>query len=204
MLYQDWFYNFNIFSVSWKYGNVPVDLICIQLLNVKTMFRVLMSFQHWINVILSEWGTKWYGQSHSEHHLWLTNCLSYTRYGCTRAILIALFCTFFDAFNIPVFWPILVMYFIILFVLTMKRQIKVGSNITNVYWTVNSVMPRCLSCGKWNCLVFFCQSFMINIIARCLPVGKWNRLMLANFNDEYFLLQWSTSLFLCFPAYDKI
>ncbi|XP_028393998.1 protein RER1-like isoform X2 [Dendronephthya gigantea] len=45
-------------------------------------------------------------------------------YGCTRAIVIALICTFFDAFNIPVFWPILVMYFIILFVLTMKRQIK--------------------------------------------------------------------------------
>lgn len=45
-------------------------------------------------------------------------------YGSTRATLIALFCTFFDVFNIPVFWPILVMYFIILFVLTMKRQIK--------------------------------------------------------------------------------
>eukprot|EP00794_Sanderia_malayensis_P015173 gene15173-16732_t len=41
-----------------------------------------------------------------------------------KAILIALFCTFFEAFNVPVFWPILVMYFIILFVITMKRQIK--------------------------------------------------------------------------------
>ena len=28
------------------------------------------------------------------------------------------------SFNIPVFWPILLMYFIALFVLTMKRQIK--------------------------------------------------------------------------------
>lgn len=34
-------------------------------------------------------------------------------------------CTFFDAFNVPVFWPILVMYFIMLFCITMKRQIKV-------------------------------------------------------------------------------
>lgn len=51
----------------------------------------------------------------------------FSRYGCTRATLIALFCTFFDVFNIPVFWPILVMYFIILFVLTMKRQIKVSN-----------------------------------------------------------------------------
>jgi len=43
--------------------------------------------------------------------------------GC-KAILIGTFCTFFEMFNIPVFWPILVMYFCILFVLTMKRQIK--------------------------------------------------------------------------------
>lgn len=41
-----------------------------------------------------------------------------------KAFLVALFCTFFSVFNIPVFWPILVIYFIILFVLTMKRQIR--------------------------------------------------------------------------------
>jgi len=29
-----------------------------------------------------------------------------------------------QVFNIPVFWPILVMYFITLFCITMKRQIK--------------------------------------------------------------------------------
>lgn len=45
-------------------------------------------------------------------------------YSGTKAVLVATFCTFFEAFNIPVFWPILVMYFIILFVITMKRQIK--------------------------------------------------------------------------------
>uniref|UniRef100_T1GH35 Protein RER1 n=1 Tax=Megaselia scalaris TaxID=36166 RepID=T1GH35_MEGSC len=38
--------------------------------------------------------------------------------------LIGLICTFFEVFNVPVFWPILVMYFITLFCLTMKRQIK--------------------------------------------------------------------------------
>ena len=32
--------------------------------------------------------------------------------------------TFFSIFNIPVFWPILLLYFIALFFLTMKRQIK--------------------------------------------------------------------------------
>lgn len=45
-------------------------------------------------------------------------------YSATKAIVIAMFCTFFEAFNIPVFWPILVMYFITLFCITMKRQIK--------------------------------------------------------------------------------
>lgn len=45
-------------------------------------------------------------------------------YSGSKAFVIATTCTFFDMFNIPVFWPILVMYFCILFVLTMKRQIK--------------------------------------------------------------------------------
>jgi len=45
-------------------------------------------------------------------------------YSATKATLIAFTCTFFEFFNIPVFWPILVMYFITLFVITMKRQIK--------------------------------------------------------------------------------
>jgi hypothetical protein len=31
--------------------------------------------------------------------------------------------TFFEIFDIPVFWPILLLYFIILFVITMKKQI---------------------------------------------------------------------------------
>ncbi|XP_006006543.1 protein RER1-like isoform X2 [Latimeria chalumnae] len=45
-------------------------------------------------------------------------------YSGTKAILVAMFCTCFEAFNVPVFWPILVMYFITLFCMTMKRQIK--------------------------------------------------------------------------------
>ena len=42
--------------------------------------------------------------------------------------MIAFICTFFQALNVPVFWPILVMYFIILFTITMKRQIKVSTS----------------------------------------------------------------------------
>lgn len=47
-------------------------------------------------------------------------------YSVTKSTVIALVCTFFDCFNIPVFWPILVLYFITLFCVTMKRQIKVN------------------------------------------------------------------------------
>jgi len=45
-------------------------------------------------------------------------------YSATKAVFTATCCTFFEALNVPVFWPILVMYFFILFTITMKRQIK--------------------------------------------------------------------------------
>jgi hypothetical protein len=41
----------------------------------------------------------------------------------TRALLIALVCSMIPVFDIPVFWPILVLYFVVLFVVTMRRQI---------------------------------------------------------------------------------
>ena len=41
-------------------------------------------------------------------------------HSATRAIAIAFVCTWFDIFNVPVFWPVLVVYFCILFALTSK------------------------------------------------------------------------------------
>lgn len=41
-----------------------------------------------------------------------------------KAVCIAFFCTFFRFLDVPVFWPILLIYFIMLFVLTMRRQIN--------------------------------------------------------------------------------
>ena len=38
--------------------------------------------------------------------------------------LIAIPMTFFESFNIPVFWPLLLVYFILIFFLIMRRQIK--------------------------------------------------------------------------------
>ncbi|KAG6997521.1 catalase [Physcia stellaris] len=42
----------------------------------------------------------------------------------TRAIVLGFLATWFEVFNVPVFWPVLVVYFIILFSLTMRRQIQ--------------------------------------------------------------------------------
>lgn len=56
-------------------------------------------------------------------------------YSATKAIMIAMTCTFFDVFNIPVFWPILLLYFFTLFCITMKRQIKHMLKYSYLPWT---------------------------------------------------------------------
>merc|ERR1711934_1164599 len=45
-------------------------------------------------------------------------------HGCTKAILIAIVLTLFSIFDVPVFWPILLLYFLMLFGMTMKKQIS--------------------------------------------------------------------------------
>lgn len=35
-----------------------------------------------------------------------------------------MFCTLSEIFDVPVYWPILVVYFCVLFALTMRRQIQ--------------------------------------------------------------------------------
>lgn len=42
----------------------------------------------------------------------------------TKATLVSLFLTCFEVFDLPVFWPILLIYFILLFISTMRQQIK--------------------------------------------------------------------------------
>merc|ERR1719159_1556928 len=41
-----------------------------------------------------------------------------------RVVLLSLVMTFFDLFDLPVFWPILLAYFILLLILTMKDRVK--------------------------------------------------------------------------------
>ncbi|KAJ8763368.1 hypothetical protein K2173_002251 [Erythroxylum novogranatense] len=44
-------------------------------------------------------------------------------YSFTKAFCIAFVMSFFSLFDVPVFWPILLVYWIVLFILTMRRQI---------------------------------------------------------------------------------
>ena len=50
-------------------------------------------------------------------------------YSTTKAIAIGFFCSWFEIFNLPVFWPVLVVYWLILFGLTSKSTAwaRVGS-----------------------------------------------------------------------------
>ncbi|XP_062191407.1 protein RER1A-like [Phragmites australis] len=44
-------------------------------------------------------------------------------YSIVKAFCIAFVMTFFSVFDVPVFWPILLFYWVVLFTVTMKRQI---------------------------------------------------------------------------------
>ncbi|KAL7277793.1 hypothetical protein ACG7TL_008736 [Trametes sanguinea] len=48
----------------------------------------------------------------------------YPRLSATRATLITTVCTFFEMFDVFVYWPILVVYWFVLLLLTMRRQIQ--------------------------------------------------------------------------------
>lgn len=48
----------------------------------------------------------------------------YNRLACTKAVILAFWATFLSVFNVPVFWPILLIYFCVLTVLTLKRQVQ--------------------------------------------------------------------------------
>jgi hypothetical protein len=48
-------------------------------------------------------------------------------YSTTKAIAIGFFCSWFEIFNLPVFWPVLVVYWLILFGLTSEWSLH-GDN----------------------------------------------------------------------------
>lgn len=53
----------------------------------------------------------------------------------TRATLISMFLSMFDMFDLPVFWPILLLYFFVLTFLTLRKQIQHMYKHRYVPWT---------------------------------------------------------------------
>lgn len=47
-----------------------------------------------------------------------------SRLSIIRAFVIGFMMTFFEVFDVPVFWPILLFYWVMLFILTMRKQIQ--------------------------------------------------------------------------------
>lgn len=63
-------------------------------------------------------------------------------HAATRAIAIGFVCSWFSVFDIPVFWPVLVMYWIILFVLTSEFYTYLAVVIVFVLLTLSSCSVR--------------------------------------------------------------
>lgn len=59
-------------------------------------------------------------------------------YSCTNATVIAFCATFFKFCDVPVFWPVLVFYFIVLFVATMRRQWLDMRRLKYVPWDIGA------------------------------------------------------------------
>lgn len=57
-------------------------------------------------------------------------------YSATRALVIGFVCTWFEFFDIPVFWPVLVVYWLILFTLTSMFYITFTSPLSAAVWLV--------------------------------------------------------------------
>ena len=62
----------------------------------------------------------------------------------TQAIAISLVCTLSDIFDVPVYWPILLMYFCILFAITMRRQIRLVVLCFFTNWSQSRSECRCI------------------------------------------------------------
>jgi hypothetical protein len=53
--------------------------------------------------------------------------------------------TFYEAFNIPVFWPLLLIYFLIIFFFTMRKQIGHMIKYNYLPWDAGKVKYGVLS-----------------------------------------------------------
>lgn len=69
-------------------------------------------------------------------------------YSATRALVLALACTLLPFLNIPVFWPILVMYFVLLTMAMMRRSIEHMIKYKYVPWDIGKKSYRSTSAAS--------------------------------------------------------
>ena len=67
--------------------------------------------------------------------------------------------TFFEIFDVPVYWPILLLYFISLFLVTMKRQIR------------HMIRHRYAQAGAWGWMRLGKRASEGRMLLRQLPIG---------------------------------
>ncbi len=72
------------------------------------------------------------------------------RYSAIKAVVIGFVMTFFPIFDVPVFWPILLLYWFVLFFVTMKRQIKHMIKYRYIPFSLGKKARPACSCG-WPC-----------------------------------------------------
>lgn len=117
----------------------------------------------------------------------------------TRAIGIAFICSWFSVFDLPVFWPVLVMYWVILFCLTSMRTLlqEKGNLLTNLPSattdpTHDQVSIHTIFCGESE---IWCQ-VRANSMRYLVADSKawslyrywwtrqtWDRLLLSNYGE---------------------
>ena len=83
------------------------------------------------------------------------------RYAITKAFCVAFLMTFFSVFDVPVFWPILLCYWIVLFVLTMKRQIMHMIKYKYVPFSIGKQVRALERCLVTPPALSFSPSFML-------------------------------------------
>lgn len=82
-----------------------------------------------------------------------------------KSLLLGMGATFFQAFDVPVFWPILLIYWFVLFTVTMKRQIK--------HMIKYRYVP--FSFGKKVCLVLLLLLCEVAFHYACLQLQKYSK-----------------------------
>lgn len=122
--------------------------------------------------------------------IFLTRALLWfdSRYAITKAFCVAFLMTFFSLFDVPVFWPILLCYWVVLFVLTMKRQIMHMIKYKYVPLNIGKQVRACLF-EFTNCSFPFTQ-FQSDSVRGQLPLTVVN-VMRATCNPVLVIL-WQT------------